>query len=103
MYVNGEEMSSDAHTMADVVGGSYLVWAILWFILSILMTILGILFAIPGPDEVADFKCCGVCQDLGCFKLCNYPGQRCWSRLRRSADDQNGTASNNNDNDLEGP
>jgi len=75
-YINGEEASSDAHTMADVVGLSFMAWAVIWFFLAIVMTILGIVFAIPGPDEVADFKCCGVCQDFGLFKLVNYPGQR---------------------------
>lgn len=80
MFVNGEPSSSDAHSMADAVGGSYLLWATIWLILSIALTIMGILFAIPGADEVADFACCGVCQDFGCFKLCNYPGQRLASR-----------------------
>lgn len=79
-YVNGAPVQTDAHTMGDETGTSYLVWAVLWLILAILMTILGILFAIPGPDEVADFQCCGICQDAGCFKLCNYPGQRWLSR-----------------------
>jgi len=78
--INGstsDTVSTDAHTMSDVVGGSYLVWAILWLFLALLLTFVGIIFAIPGPDEVADFTCCGICQDMGCFKLCNYPGQRC--------------------------
>jgi len=95
-YVNGVPMSTDAHTMAELKGGSYMVWAILWFILAIVMTILGIVFAIPGPDEVADFACCGVCQDLGCFTLCNYPGQRCLERFRRG-NNNNGDTGNNNE------
>lgn len=81
-YINGEALSSDAHTMADVVGGSFMAWAILWLILAIVLTVLGIVFAIPGPDEVADFQCCGVCQDCGLFTLCNYPGQRWCQRIR---------------------
>lgn len=81
MFVNGTPFSSDAHSMADTVGGSYLLWAIIWLLLSIALTIMGFLFAIPGADEVADFACCGVCQDFGCFKLCNYPGQRLASRF----------------------
>merc|ERR1712151_1351013 len=93
--VNGQATSTDAHTMADIKGGSYLSWAILWLILAIILTFVGILFAIPGPDEVADFQCCGVCQDIGCFKICNYPGQRLTSRFRESV----GGNSNNNDND----
>jgi hypothetical protein len=79
--VNGTISSTDAHTMSDVVGGSYILWAILWLFLAIICTLIGILFAIPGPDEVADFTCCGICQDYGCFKLCNYPGQRCTKRM----------------------
>ena len=79
--VNGTTSSTDAHTMSDVVGGSYILWAVLWLFLAIICTLIGILFAIPGPDEVADFTCCGICQDYGCFKLCNYPGQRCTKRM----------------------
>jgi len=74
-------VSTDAHTMSDVVGGSYLLWAILWLFLALILTFVGIIFAIPGLDEVADFTCCGICQDIGCFKLCNYPGQRCMKRI----------------------
>lgn len=68
--------TTDAHTMSDVMGGSYLFWAMLWLSLAIILTVVGFIFAIPGPDEVADFRCCGMCQDTGCFKFCNYPGQR---------------------------
>jgi len=81
-YINGEAASSDAHTMADYVGGSFMAWAILWLILAIVLTVLGIVFAIPGPDEVADFQCCGVCQDCGLFTVCNYPGQRWFQPVR---------------------
>lgn len=81
--VNGsQQQTSDAHSMGEFTGTSYLLWATLWLILAIVMTILGIVFAIPGPDEVADFTCCGTCQDIGCFTLCNYPGQRWFSRMR---------------------
>jgi len=92
--VNGQPTSTDAHTMADITGGSYIIWAMLWFFLALILTIVGILFAIPGPDEVADFQCCGVCQDIGCFKLCNYPGQRFTSRFRNGGGDSN---ANSND------
>ena len=90
--VNGQPTSTDAHTMGDITGASYIIWATLWFFLALILTIVGILFAIPGPDEVADFQCCGVCQDIGCFKLCNYPGQRFTSRFRGGGD-------NNSDSD----
>ena len=94
-FVNGEKVQTDAHSMEEIVGGSYVVWATLWLIMAIALTILGIIFAIPGPDEVADFACCGVCQDMGCFKLFNYPGQRWCSRFfGRNNDDS--PADNNN-------
>jgi len=97
--VNGESTSTDAHTMAEIKGGSYMIWAVLWLLLAIVLTIIGILFAIPGPDEVADFTCCGVCQDFGLFKLCNYPGQRWMSRIRRGGnDDDSGGVGNNRTN-----
>jgi hypothetical protein len=79
--VNGEPSTTDAHTMEEYVGLGYIFWAILWLVLAIVLTLGGIMFAIPGPDEVADFACCGVCQDIGCFKLVNYPGQRWWRRM----------------------
>ncbi|VEU41953.1 unnamed protein product [Pseudo-nitzschia multistriata] len=96
--VNGQSTSTDAHTMAEIKGGSYLLWAVLWLFLAIILTLMGIIFAIPGPDEVADFTCCGVCQDLGCFTLCNYPGQRCLSRIRARGNNDNdeGNTSNTN-------
>lgn len=84
MYINGEAAQTDAHTMAELVGGSSITWAVFWFCLAILLTLLGIVFAIPGPDEVADFACCGVCQDCGLFTPCNYPGQRFLERYRRN-------------------
>eukprot|EP00584_Thalassiosira_punctigera_P015001 CAMPEP_0172557646 /NCGR_PEP_ID=MMETSP1067-20121228/74402_1 /TAXON_ID=265564 ORGANISM="Thalassiosira punctigera, Strain Tpunct2005C2" /NCGR_SAMPLE_ID=MMETSP1067 /ASSEMBLY_ACC=CAM_ASM_000444 /LENGTH=175 /DNA_ID=CAMNT_0013346791 /DNA_START=127 /DNA_END=654 /DNA_ORIENTATION=- len=81
--VNGEPSSTDAHSMAETRGGTAAAWAVLWLVLVIILTVAGIVFAIPGPDEVADFVCCGVCQDLGLFKCCNYPGQRVMTRLRK--------------------
>jgi len=107
--VNGQPSTTDAHTMAALNGGSYLLWAILWFLLAIVLTLLGIVFAIPGPDEVADFACCGVCQDFGLFTLCNYPGQRCVDRIRGSGNDDtprgegSTTTNNNNNNTVGGP
>merc|ERR1712194_581845 len=37
--------TTDAHTMADVVGGSYLFWAFLWLFLAIILTVVGFIFA----------------------------------------------------------
>ena len=80
--VNGAPSSTDAHAMAEFAGGTSTGWALLWLFSALASTVVGILFAVPGPDEVADFTCCGVCQDLGLFKCCNYPGQRVVSRLK---------------------
>ena len=87
--VNGEETSTDAHTMADLKGGNAAMWATIWLVLALVLTVCGVLFAIPGPDEVADFKLCGVCQDLGFFGLCNLKGQRLWSRMFGKTDNDN--------------
>ena len=73
--VNGEASPTDAHSMQNITGVPFWFWALLWLFFALLMTLLGLVFAIPGPDEVADFECCGVCQDAGCFKLCNFQGR----------------------------
>jgi len=83
--VNGQSVSTDAHTMAELKGGGYLGWSSLWLILGLFFSLAGFMFAVPGPDEVADFTCCGICQDLGLFSCCNFPGQRLFSRSRSSS------------------
>uniref|UniRef100_A0A7S4ACX2 Uncharacterized protein n=1 Tax=Pseudo-nitzschia australis TaxID=44445 RepID=A0A7S4ACX2_9STRA len=95
--VNGQQTETDAHTMADIKGGSYLMWAGLWLSLACVLTMMGIVLAIPGPDEVADFTCCGICQDFGLFKLCNYPGQRWARRIRGGGTNNNGGEGNSTD------
>jgi len=77
--VNGQPSSTDAHTMADVAGGPFWFWAVLWLFVALIMAGVGLVFAVPGPDEAADFKCCGVCIDLGVFDVCN-------KRRRRTED-----------------
>jgi hypothetical protein len=79
--VNGEPSSTDAHTMAELKGGTSITWAILWLILALILTFTGIVFAIPGTDEVADFVWCGVCQDFGAFRICNFDGRRLCQKL----------------------
>ena len=111
--VNGQDVTTDAHSMANIKGGSSTIWAILWFLLAIGLGILGYLFAIPGPDEVADFTCCGVCQDWGLFACCNAPGLRLFQKLFGTTttnntsssstttpqeQDNTGTSNNNNNN-----
>lgn len=70
-YVNGEPSQTDAHTLSETIGGPSWIWALLWLLFAIVMAGVGLVFAIPGPDESADFKCCGVCIDLGVFDVCN--------------------------------
>jgi len=70
--VNGQESRTDAHSMADIMGGSRFVWATLWLAMAVLLSVVGLIFAIPGPDEAPLFRCCGVFQKFRCFDLCNY-------------------------------
>ena len=44
-YVNGELRKTDAHTVAEIRGGDYRVWATRWLILSLVMTFIGIFLA----------------------------------------------------------
>lgn len=81
--VNGAPSGTDAQSMADLKGGTSAAWAALWLALAAALTVAGILCAVPGPDEAADFACCGLCQDAGLFECCNYPGQRVLGRLRK--------------------
>jgi hypothetical protein len=74
--VNGKEVDTDAQAMADLQGGSHTMWALIWLFLALGLALIGFIFAIPGPDEVADFTLCGMCQDMGCFYVCNAPGRR---------------------------
>lgn len=69
--VNGEPSSTDAQTMSETAGGPSWFWALLWLFIALLMAAVGLVFAVPGPDEAADFKCCGVCVDFGVFDVCN--------------------------------
>lgn len=72
--VNGQASSTDAHTMAEIVGGSRILWATIWLLLAIVLTLVGLVFAIPGPDEQPYFRCCNVFQP--CFNLCNFQRQK---------------------------
>jgi len=96
--VNGNDVSTDAHTMAELKGGSNGMWAMIWLGLALFMTAVGFLFAVPGPDEVADFTLCGVCQDMGCFKICNLPGLRWFAghRPNTAANISNNASGGNN-------
>lgn len=47
-YVNGEESTSDAHTVAEYWGGSYTFWATLWLLFALACSAVGLLFAFDG-------------------------------------------------------
>jgi Peptidase M50B-like len=99
--VNGQKSSTDAHTMANLKDGTTVgLWATIWLLWSIVLTMVGIVFAVPGADEVADFTICGVCQDAGCFKPCNAPGRRLLAGLfgRGAGNDDASSSDNNNNN-----
>jgi hypothetical protein len=70
--VNGQPVVSDAHAMADIFDGtSSWMWATIWLLFGILMAFLGVIFSIPGPNQIPDFACCKLCLDCGLFALCN--------------------------------
>ncbi len=79
--VNGQALISDAHAMENAKGGSHTMWATVWLFLALGLLFLGMIFPIPGPDESADFTLCGLCQDMGCFFICNAKGKRLFSTL----------------------
>jgi hypothetical protein len=75
--VNGKDVESDAAAMAGLVDGmSRQMWAIIWLLFAFVLGLIGFLFAVPGPGQSADFVVCGMCQDCGCFYLCNAEGKR---------------------------
>jgi len=47
-YVNGQLVYSDAHTVAEFAGGTYIMWATIWMIFAIIMSLIGLLFALDG-------------------------------------------------------
>ena len=67
---------------ADIKGGSSWMWAIMWFCLALVMTLFGVVFAIPGPNEDPAFRCCGMCLDCGLFHICNA------TRKKKNDDDE---------------
>jgi hypothetical protein len=44
-YVNGEEMQSDAHSVAEKWGFDYRFWAFMWLIMSFVAFVIGVVFA----------------------------------------------------------
>uniref|UniRef100_A0A7S2ES01 Uncharacterized protein n=1 Tax=Trieres chinensis TaxID=1514140 RepID=A0A7S2ES01_TRICV len=49
-FVNGEDVSTDAETVSDVLFWPYWFWAGLWFVFAVAMLFVGLLFA-PDPSE----------------------------------------------------
>ena len=99
--INGEEFPSDAATMGELKFGTSLMWALLWLFLGLACLLGGCIFAIPGPDETAEFRCCRACQKAKCFACCNAPGCRLWARMRgrHEGSGDNGSISNGGSSD----
>ncbi|KAL7551565.1 hypothetical protein ACHAWF_014755 [Thalassiosira exigua] len=55
-YVNGEEATSDAHTVAEHWGGTNLSWATFWLIFALGCSAVGLLFAFDGQTYKKDQK-----------------------------------------------
>lgn len=70
--VNGQTSLTDSHSMATETGTPRLLWATIWIVTALVLTLFGFVFAIPGPGEEAIIPCCRKCQDLGCFAICNF-------------------------------
>lgn len=47
-YVNGQPTDGDAHTVADVWGGTNIMWASWWLIFALVCSAIGLLFAFDG-------------------------------------------------------
>ena len=47
-YVNGQKSSTDAHTVADLIGMSSGFWAMLWLLFGLIMSAIGLLFPFDG-------------------------------------------------------
>jgi len=47
-YVNGEPVYSDAHTVAEYAGGTYVMWATIWMVFAVIMSTIGLVFAVDG-------------------------------------------------------
>ena len=47
-YVNGQPVYSDAHTVAEYAGGTYVMWATIWMVFAVIMSMIGLIFAVDG-------------------------------------------------------
>lgn len=47
-YVNGQQSSTDAHTVADLWGLTYQIWALIWLIFGFVMSAIGLLLPFNG-------------------------------------------------------
>jgi hypothetical protein len=53
-YVGGEVRDSDAQAVAEILGLTCWIWALIWFIFAFIMTFIGLVFALDGPDELEE-------------------------------------------------
>lgn len=47
-YVNGQQTSTDAHTVADLIGFTYGFWALIWLGLGLVLSAIGLLLPFDG-------------------------------------------------------
>jgi Peptidase M50B-like len=47
-YVNGQSTSTDAHTVADLIGFTYGFWALIWLVFGLVMSAIGFLLPFDG-------------------------------------------------------
>lgn len=55
-YVNGQQTSTDAHTVADLIGFTYGFWALLWLVFALVMSAIGLLLPFNGVTYTQNKK-----------------------------------------------
>mmetsp|Transcript_20399 Transcript_20399/g.29509 ORF Transcript_20399/g.29509 Transcript_20399/m.29509 type:complete len:318 (+) Transcript_20399:147-1100(+) len=45
-----ENNATDAMDVAELLGGTYFMWMLIWYIQAIIMLLIGVVFALPGPQ-----------------------------------------------------
>ena len=53
-YVNGQEATSDAHSVAEHWSGTYASWATVWLLFALTCSAIGLLFAFDGTTYTRD-------------------------------------------------
>ena len=63
--MNGQEATSDAHTVADYWGGNYTTWATLWLVFALVCSAVGLLLAFDGHTYKQQHKTPGDVESQG--------------------------------------